>query len=181
MSTRHQVDNCVTRSDRDRAETPTFTTPQRSLLGKWLALSWTDKRALAQSWIMLPMVWIGLRVVSLPRMHGWLLDGVVKSKIATTRSLTFADAQRLAAIVAIAAKHGPSPTTCLTRSMTLMWLLHKRYIHSTLRLGSRLDSGQLDAHAWVEYEGKPVNDRPEVVAQFTSFGDLTARSKFQRF
>jgi hypothetical protein len=52
-------------------------------------------------------------------------------------------------------------------------------VESQLRIGVRLNQGRLDAHAWVECEGVPVNDRPDVGAQFASFGDIVPLDAFQ--
>lgn len=86
--------------------------------------------------------------------------------------MTLPAMQSLAEAVNIAARHTPFPATCLTRSLLLDWLLQRRGVTSDLRIGVRLTEGALDAHAWVEYKGIPVNDLPYVASQFASFGEL---------
>ena len=127
-----------------------------------------QKRMLLAAWLWLPLFWLGLRVLGLPRFQAWLLKVPARSAL----SLTIPVVKTLGEAVNIAARHTPCPVTCLTRSLLLSWLLHRRGVASDLRIGVRLTRGTLEAHAWVECEGVPVNDRPDVNAQFASFGDL---------
>ena len=133
-----------------------------------------QKRMLLAAWLWLPLFWIGLRLLGLPRFQALLLKAPARS----ARSLTFAVIKALGEAVNIAARHTPFPVTCLTRSLLLGWLLRRRGVASDLRIGVRLTEGKLNAHAWVERNGMPVNDRPEAVSRFTSFGDLVPLSAF---
>lgn len=61
-------------------------------------------------------------------------------------------------------------TNCLPRALTLSWLLARRNVSSQLRVGVRRDErGALAAHAWVEVNGRPVNEPADVRAQFAAF------------
>ena len=134
-----------------------------------------QKRMLLAAWLWLPLFWIGLRVLGLPRFQAWLLKVPAQSAL----SLTIPVVKTLGETVNIAARHTPFPVTCLTRSLLLGWLLHRRGVASDLRIGVRLTQGKLDAHAWVECEGIAVNDNPDVNAQFVSFGDLIPFEAFR--
>ena len=134
-----------------------------------------QKRTLLAAWLWLPLFWLGLRVLGLPRFQAWLLKSPARSAL----SLTLPVVRALGEAVNIAARHTPFPVTCLSRSLLLGWLLHRRGVASDLRIGVRLTQGKLDAHAWVECEGVPVNDSPDVNAQFASFGDLIPLDAFQ--
>ncbi len=48
-----------------------------------------------------------------------------------------------------------------------------------LRIGVRLDDAAFDAHAWVEVEGVPVNDKPDIARHFAAFDDLPAATLFR--
>ena len=79
-------------------------------------------------------------------------------------------AQALGVAVNRAAKHVFGPVTCLTRSLVLRWWLLRRYgTTSDLCIGVRLEQGEFAAHAWVEKDGIPLNDRPEFVARYAIF------------
>ena len=147
---------------------------RHSGLDQFRALSAMQQRTLLAAWLWLPLFWLGLRVLGLPRFQAWLLKTPAKS----TRVLTLVDIRALGDAVNIAARHTPFPAACLTRSLLLGWLLRRRGVSSELRIGVRMIERTLDAHAWVECGGLPVNDRPDAVSQFASFGDLVPLSAF---
>ena len=124
----------------------------------------------------MPIFWLGLRLLGLPRFQAWL----ERASKPACPAITLPEIQALGELVNIAARHTLGSRTCLTRSLLLGWLLRRRGVQSQLRIGVRLAQGALDAHAWVEYEGVPVNDRPDVSMQFASFGDLVPLSAFHR-
>ena len=134
-----------------------------------------QKRTLLTAWLWLPLFWLGLRVLGLSRFQAWLLKAPAGSGL----PLTLPVIKALGESVNIAARHTPFPSTCLTRSLLLVWLLRRRNVVSKLRIGVRLTQGMLDAHAWVECEGVPVNDSPDVNEHFASFGDLIPLEAFQ--
>lgn len=148
-----------------------------SRLAQLSALSPGQQRMLQAAWLWLPFFWLGLRVLGLPRLQALLQRRPLAAEPASV--LMLPEIQALGEAVNIAARHSPFPATCLTRSLLLGWLLRRRNVASELRIGVRLTQGILDAHAWVECEGVPVNDRPEVNAQFASFGDLIPLEAFQ--
>jgi hypothetical protein len=43
-----------------------------SRLARWRAFSPAQRLAFVQAWCLLPLVWLGLRVWKLPRLHAWL-------------------------------------------------------------------------------------------------------------
>ena len=145
-----------------------------SRLTQLRALSRAQQLTLVAAWIWLPLFWLGLRVMGLPRFQAWLL----KTPVQSTRALTLPDIQALGEAVNIAARYTPFRATCLTRSILLGWLLLRRGVPSDLRIGVRLTKGALDAHAWVECGGVPVNDSPDVGSQFAPFGDLVPSKAF---
>ena len=134
-----------------------------------------QKRSLLAAWLWLPLFWLGLRVLGLQRFQAWLQKAPAGSGL----PLTLPVVKALGEAVNIAARHSPFPATCLSRSLLLGWQLHRRGVASDLRIGVRLTQGELDAHAWVECDGVPVNDSPDVNAQFASFGDLIPLKAFQ--
>ena len=58
------------------------------------------------------------------------------------------------------------PAHCLERSAALHWWLRRDGLPSELRIGVRRQGGQIAAHAWVELDGAPINDRPEALTPF---------------
>ena len=68
--------------------------------------------------------------------------------------------------VDVASRRGLVAGTCLSRSLTLRDLLARRGIDTALRIGVSKELQRLSAHAWVEYEGEPLNDAPDVRTRF---------------
>ena len=143
-------------------------------MARFRALSMADQRTLLVAALLMPVFWLGLRSLGLARFQAHLLDGPT----ARGAPMALKDIQALGELVNIAARHTLGPRTCLTRSLLLGWLLQRRGVASQLCIGVRFTQGMLDAHAWVECDGLPVNDQPSVGAQFASFGELVPLKAF---
>ena len=148
-----------------------------SRLAQLSALSLGQQRTLLAACLWLPFFWLSLRVLGLARLQALLQSQPLAAQLAPV--LMLPEIQALGEAVNIAARHLPFPATCLTRSLLLGWLLRRRGVQSQVRIGVRLTQGALDAHAWVECEGVPVNDSPDVSSQFASFGKLILLHAFQ--
>lgn len=146
------------------------------VLNKFSLLSPVQRRTLLAAWVCLPFFWLALRILGLPRLHTWLHRSLIVIQPSGSFALDAIRAQ--AEAVNIAARHSPFPATCLSRSLLLSWLLRRRNVASKLCIGVRLTHGALEAHAWVECDGVPVNDLPDIAAQFASFGDLVPLAAF---
>lgn len=141
-------------------------------LSKLCALSWAERKVLLASATLLPIVWIILRAQGL---NATLAAGD-RSRAGRATPSTL-PAGRMAALVAAAGSHIPFPSTCLTRSLVLLWLMRRRGMHAELRIGVCLAEGRLEAHAWLESEGRPLNSSPEVCSRYRAFeGPVTGRS-----
>jgi len=74
-----------------------------------------------------------------------------------------------ACMVQAADRHGLTHPSCLTKSLTLWWLLGRQGITSRLRIGIRKENGRLEAHAWVEREGIALNEPEERHRHYSAF------------
>lgn len=142
---------------------------------KFHAISRAEQRMLLAAMALLPTFWLGLRVFGLRRLQ----DRLQRGNPSIGSSISLDDIVRISTLVNIAARHVPFPATCLTRSLLLRWILRRRGVASQLRIGVRLTQGVLDAHAWVEYAGIPINDRPDVGEQFAPFTEILPPGAFQ--
>jgi hypothetical protein len=61
---------------------------------------------------------------------------------------------------------------CLPRSLALRRILARRGIASDVRIGVQTADGVLLAHAWVECQGRALNDDERTVATFAAFDHL---------
>lgn len=65
--------------------------------------------------------------------------------------------------------------------MTLWWLLRRRGIPVQLRIGARKTGTQFEAHAWVEMDGRVVNDSEDVRIRYSPFeGAITDKMAAQK-
>jgi hypothetical protein len=117
----------------------------------------------------MPAIALGLRALGFNRVCTILGTGLPPAVCV----LACEDDQRLAAnvarLVGLAARHGLPRSSCLPRSLTLWRLLRSRGIEARLRFGVRTEDGRLDAHAWVEHGGRPLNDASDVGERYAAF------------
>ena len=66
--------------------------------------------------------------------------------------------------IAMAAALYPGRAACLERSLTLYWYLRRRGVGVHFRMGVQMYP--FLAHAWLELEGRAINDVPEHVKRF---------------
>lgn len=140
---------------------------------RFLALPGPERRTLLAALALLPLFWLALRIAGLQRLQRWL-----HRKAEPGAAPALADLQRTGALVNAAARRVLGRDHCLTRSLYLWWLLRRRGVGAKLRIGVRLEEGALEAHAWVECEGIPINDRPDVGADFPPFMDSISPRRF---
>ncbi len=65
------------------------------------------------------------------------------------------DAERVVWAVGTAGRYVLGARPCLPLAMATQWMLWRRGVSTELRIGVKRDaSGRLDAHAWVEHDGR---------------------------
>jgi hypothetical protein len=84
--------------------------------------------------------------------------------------------ERVAAI-SRAARYPVPWAFCLQRSLALREWLAKDGIFAEVRYGVRRRAGKLDAHAWVVYDGKIINDS---VRHVSTFAPLRSFDEYRR-
>jgi hypothetical protein len=124
-------------------------------------LSGRDWLCLVRALWTLSLVRLAFPLVSFDRLQRWA--GTVRGGSA---AITSPDPPRTAWLVDVAANLHPAPMLCLARSLTLVRLLARRGIATELKLGVRLEKQNLQAHAWVEWQGRPLNDAGRAVPRY---------------
>lgn len=122
---------------------------------------------LLQALAWLPWIALQLRLRGFEAVHR-------ASRPAAARHADAPDPRATARLVGIAARHGLVRGNCLSQSLALKRLLDRQGIPSELRIGARRAGAALEAHAWIEHEGRPLNDGADVAARFPPFQDLTS-------
>jgi hypothetical protein len=77
-----------------------------------------------------------------------------------------------ARLVARAAAFHPGRAQCLEQSIVLYLLLRRRGIHADLRIG--VQPVPFSAHAWVEHDGRPINESEDFILRLTPFPGVGA-------
>ncbi len=118
----------------------------------------------------LAAVSVAVRCVAPLRMHAWAhevrqISGNVPPPDAVRRIawLTDVTGRRVLGV------------TCLTRALAVARLLARRGVATEVRIGVRKVEGQLAAHAWVEREGRPLNETARHLRQFAPFDTASGR------
>ena len=136
-----------------------------SRVATWFACSSRERRLLGKAWLLLLLAGVALRCLSLPRVQKLLV-----SRPGRSRQIGQAvAANRLAWLVRAAARFHPWKVGCLERSLVLQAILSGSGTRPEVRIGVRRDGGSLRAHAWVEIEGLPVGEAPDITTQFQPF------------
>lgn len=118
--------------------------------------------------LLLPLVALALRLFGFQKTYDWLDEPLPPNQSASPEA-TYRS-------VDLAARHIPfHRPTCLSRSLVLWHLLRRRGSPAEIRIGVQTADGQFRAHAWVEWDGKVINDAPDIALRFSPI-DLSAYS-----
>ncbi|MDW8215970.1 MAG: lasso peptide biosynthesis B2 protein [Acidobacteriota bacterium] len=82
---------------------------------------------------------------------------------------------RQAELVGRATRHTLRPTTCLIRALALWFWLTRRGVACEIVLGVQKTPGALEAHAWVEWQGKPLLEAADVRQHYAAFDQPLSR------
>lgn len=122
-----------------------------SIKRRWLLL---------ESGMLLMVLEVALRTAGFQRSHNALQWLAVKIPFRKKYSPDDALSQEIADIVDHATRTTSLyPSQCLARSLTLHYLLIRHGQVSSLKLGVQTITGHFRAHAWVECNGKELNEK----------------------
>jgi hypothetical protein len=136
-----------------------------NFLRKLRSLRPVGRRILLQAACALPLVALALRLFGFARVYAALGRWTGHARPPADRRAWVEGTRHL---IRYLAEQGPYRGNCLSQSLVLWWLLRRRGIEADLRFGVRTEEGQLHAHAWVEYQGQPLN-APGQVQKYVPF------------
>lgn len=134
-------------------------------LRRFRELDRRERRTLLGAWWLLLLVDIGLRTMPYRRVEAVVRRWGRRRRAADESRPTWERLERLHWLVAVAAGRHAHPVTCLRRSLVLRALLARRGVAAELRFGVHRDTPDLQAHAWLEVDGRPLGERPETLAR----------------
>jgi len=124
---------------------------------------------LLQALFLLPLVVLGLRLKGFKSVQSTLANQLPAGGVSIQNN-TLSQAHIIARMVKAASVHGLYSATCLPQSLLLSWFLKRRGITADLCFGVNKTETQLEAHAWVEVDGIPVNDTQDVRERYAPLG-----------
>lgn len=128
---------------------------------QFFALSSGSRKLFLQAWLALAGIDLGLRLISLPRLQS-LLDGPL---LFATDPVEQPDdyISRAARMVDLAARHHFGPKACLSRALALLWMLKRKGISASLRIGVRKVGDTLKAHAWLQNDDLSIEKSSDII------------------
>jgi hypothetical protein len=138
--------------------------PGLGLIRRWRQLPPDEQQDLWPAGWRLLLVWLLLGSIGLRR-TGRLLGGNGRRPAAA--SVDVAAWRRRA--LALRRVGGRLPgARCLARALCLHWWMQREGIAAVMKMGVERDHGgaSLAGHAWVEWNGEPIDDSREAVARF---------------
>jgi hypothetical protein len=145
-------------------------------LRKFLALSAAGRAIVLRSLLLLPAVAALLRMRGMESSRAWLAR---RGTIAAGEGSALAP-REIATLVGAAGTL--LRARCLPRSLVLWHFLRDRGTPVEIRLGvAKRADGSLSAHAWVEFDGSPLNEGADLFERYavlpTLVGRMTTRPK----
>jgi hypothetical protein len=150
----------------------------------WHHLSQLERHLFIQALVLFPCLYMALRFWGLQRVQGLLASRtppIVQSVEigAHIEGQTWQPSTQvsrdwvLAKTIDMVERAGwylPELANCLRRSLVLWYLLRSQGIESDLKIGvRRSETGEFQAHAWVEYSDRVLNDRPDIHSLYAAF------------
>jgi len=141
---------------------------------KFLSLSTADQGLLLKSVFLLGMITLGLRVLSFQTMQRFLMG--TGQKTAGGHRIDQPSASRIAWAVRVASRYIPA-ATCLPQALAVRMLFKQRGYPARLHIGvAKGERGQLEAHAWVESQGRIVVGNSPDLSRYTPLPPLEGES-----
>lgn len=138
----------------------------RRRLARLRALSVAQWRVVLASFVLVPATQLSIRVRGFSR----TVDVLARWSRRRAHPTEPEVGRELAEAVNLVSGQPVVGARCLGRSLVLWFLLRRRGIDAELVIGANAPhDGELEAHAWVEVAGEPVNDRPDVRQRYGSF------------
>lgn len=139
-------------------------------LRSWLALPAAERVAVLVMVMALPMIALLLRTVGFSRTFN--LVGAISDRIPrTAESRARLSPEALARLARVAGRHGPVDANCLKQSLLLYGWLRARNLTPRLQFGVRKVADSIDAHAWIELEGRALGEPSQL--RFEPFAPVT--------
>lgn len=110
----------------------------------------------------MPTVSVSLSVVGFRRTVSWL-ERTARHRTGDPSVTVVCEGE--AALIRVR-RRTPWAGRCLSRALSLWWILRWQGVEASLNIGVRLVADKLEAHAWVVHAGRVLADSADVSEQF---------------
>lgn len=110
---------------------------------------------------LLPLVSVSLRVRGFQRTKDELEKRIAARRAEHVENGDFEIPSLTCHMVKAGAHYGLGHPTCLEESLVLWYLLRAQNVPARFRIGVRKSLGKFEAHAWVECDGKALDESAE--------------------
>ncbi len=133
---------------------------------KFLHLSSGDRKLLLKTFILLGLVRLGLWLLPFTTLRRVLVSiSRVKS---SQQEVNQREVAKVIWAVNQSGRYMPGGVKCLARALTTQVLMSRRGYLSELRIGvAKSETGQLEAHAWIESQGQVLIGHLRDLSRFT--------------
>jgi hypothetical protein len=139
-------------------------------LRKLIRLQPQNRRLLASTFVLLGAIRLGLKFLPFPQ----LLKSI--NRISVAPRLLRCDRASIGTViwaVEVSTFYMPGGAKCLARALTTQVLMHRAGYDCELKIGvSKTHSGQIEAHAWIEYNGQVIIGHLKNLHQFIPLPSL---------
>ncbi len=141
---------------------------------KFISLSTADQSLLLKSAFVLKTITLGLRVLSFQTMRRFLIG--TRQKAGRAHYSNRPSANRIAWAVRVASRYVPA-AMCLAQALAVRMLLEQQGYPSQLHIGvAKNERGRLEAHAWVESQGRIMVGNLQDLSRYTPLPPLEGKS-----
>jgi hypothetical protein len=137
-------------------------------LRKAFQLSASDWLLVIQAVGWFAVVEFGLRVLKLKTLLALLQNDRQADREGCARAPT--NPERVGYCVELASRLHPLRPTCLKKALVLLALLARRGVKARVIIGAAKSDGKLDAHAWIEHQGRVIMGGPARDRYSTLYG-----------
>ena len=132
-------------------------------------LSCAELLILAQSAALFPALKLAQRWIRLDELHARLTRMFGRGPRLSHPRRRSVTADQVTRLVRVAAHRGLLRPSCLQHALVLRTQLHRHGFDAAIRFGVRKNGKALQAHAWVELDGRVLNDLPDIGEQYPPF------------
>jgi len=137
---------------------------------KLCSLKPTGRWMLVETAFLLPLTALALHLFGFRRVHS-VMNWLAQRSSRKTPQDPQRYARRARHLIRYLRRNGPFRGNCLSRSLVLWYLLQRVGVQSELQIGVRREEGQFSAHAWVEFQGRPLNAQEGVRDLYVAFDE----------